>query len=180
MKKAAILLSIALFALATALLASPARSTSNSEQVTIRSLARQVNALKSQVKTLRSRVSATRKAASAAQTTAAAALARADTANATAGTANATANKLDNCLGRSLALTRYGDFLGTAAPEIFTVFDPDVQGQVPVVRSTDAFGSTVGIDVTATGDSVGYYVAVVEPSCAGGFRIAERQGAVAR
>ena len=66
-------------------------------------------------------------------------------------------------------------------PTIFTVNDPDVQGQVPVIRSADAFGFTTGVDVTAAGDPVGYYVAIVEPSCAAsGFQLALRQRAVAR
>ena len=180
MRKATIIGSLALLVIATTLFAAPALSTSSSQEVTVKSLAKQVRALQSQVNTLRRQVKAARTTATRAEGKANTAQGTATTADGKATSALAIAQKLDGCLGRSLALTRYGDFLGTAAPEIFTVFDPDVQGQVPVVRSTDAFGSTVGVDITAAGDSVGYYVAVVEPSCASGFRIAARQGVVAR
>jgi hypothetical protein len=181
MRKATIIGSLALLVIATALFAAPALSTSSSQEVTVQSLARQVRVLRNEVRGLRGQVKNAQTKARNAQLTAAAVVRVANEASQRALNAQFVATKLDNCLGQSLALTRYGDFLGTAAPQIFTVFDPDVQGQVPVVRSTDAFGPTAGIDVTAAGDPVGHYVAVVEPSCAAsGFRMAMRQRAVAR
>jgi hypothetical protein len=132
------------------------------------------------VRGLRAQVRIARKKAAHAEQGIGSVSGRVDEANERSAAALNVSNRLNECLGRSLPLTRYGDFLGTAAPEIFTVFDADVQGQVPVIRTAHAFGATVGVDITAAGDSVGYYVAVVEPSCASGFRIAERQAAVAR
>jgi len=181
MGKATIIGSLALLVIATALFAAPALSTSSSQEVTVQSLARQVRVLRNEVRGLRGQVKNAQIKARNAQLTAAAAARAANQAEQRAIGAIAQVQKLDNCLGRSLALTRYGDFLGTPAPEIFTVNDPDVQGQVPVVRSTDAFGFTTGVDVTVAGDPVGYYVAIVEPSCAAsGFQMALRQKAVAR
>jgi hypothetical protein len=180
MRKATIIGCLALLVIVTALFAAPALSTSSSQEVTVKGLARQVRALRNEVRGLRGQVKTAQKKARDAQLTAAAVVRVANEAQQTSLRATDVAQRLDNCLSRSLALTRYGDFLGTAAPEIFTVFDADVQGQVPVVRSTNGFGLTTGVDLTATGDPVGYHVAVVEPSCASGFRMAAHQRAVAR
>jgi outer membrane murein-binding lipoprotein Lpp len=161
MKKTAIIGLLALFALTTVMFAAPALSTSDSRQVTIKSLARQVRALRAQVNTLRGQVAAAQSTASAAQ--------------GTANTAQATAQKLDGCLNTALPLTRYEDYVGSDAAAIFTNYDPDVLGYVPNVV-TGTFGFVRGLDVTNTGATPNYYVALVEPSCAGGYRLAQ-QGA---
>jgi outer membrane murein-binding lipoprotein Lpp len=173
MKKATIIGPMALLALSAALFAAPALSNSSGNEVTIRGLARQVNALSSQVKVLRRRVAAARTAAGDAQETA-------NTAQETANTALSTAERLDGCLGRVLPVTRYGDFVGTDAALIFTTYDPDVLGYVPTIVAGRAFNFTAGLDVSSPGGPVSYYAALVEPSCAGGYRFAQRQRAVAR
>lgn len=158
MKTATILGSLALVVLVTALLAAPALSSPSSQQITIRGLARQVNALKRQVSTLRSQVA---------------------TAQQTAAAAQSTAGRLDGCLSRALPVTRYGDGVGSNAATMFSDYDPDVLGFVPnIVSGTWYFAPS--LDVTGTGASVSYYLAIVEPSCAGGFGIAQREQAVPR
>ena len=172
MKKASILGCLALLALATALFAAPALSSSKGQQVTIKSLASQVRALSSQVKTLRRQVAAARATASAAQTAA-------TSAQTTANTAQSTSQKLDGCLSRALPVTRYSDYVGSDASTIYNDYDPDVLGYVPNIGA-GTFGFRNGLDLTNTGGSVSYYLAIVEPGCAGGFRMAERQPAVGR
>ena len=158
MKKTAIIGLLALFALTTVMFAAPALSTSESQQVTIKSLARQVRALRAQVKTLRGQVAAAQSTASAAQ--------------ATANTAQTTAQKLDGCLNTVLPLSRYDDYVGSDAASMFTDYDPDVLGYVPNVVS-GSFGFVRGLDVTNTGATPNYYVAIVEAGCAGGYRLAQ-------
>jgi Alanine-zipper, major outer membrane lipoprotein len=179
MKKATILGSIALLALVTALLAAPALSSPNRQEITIRGLARQVNALKREVRTLRGQVRAARTVANSAQATANSAQATANSAQATANTAQSTAQKLDGCLSRALPVTRYGDFVWSTSETLFTDYDPDVLGYVPNIDA-GIFGLAPALDVTNTGSPVSYYLAIVEPGCAGGFRIAERTAAVER
>jgi hypothetical protein len=166
MKKATILGSIALLALVTALFAAPALSSPNRQEITIRGLARQVNALKRQVRTLRGQVQAAQAAANSAQ--------------ATANSAQTTAQKLDGCLSRAVPVTRYAGFVFTNAGDLFSDYDPDVLGFVPNTEFFDPFGLAPALDVTHSGSPVGYYLAIVEPACAGGFRIAERTAAVER
>jgi outer membrane murein-binding lipoprotein Lpp len=158
MKKTAIIGLLALFAIATVVFAGPALSTSDSQNVTIKSLARQVRTLRTQVTALRGQVAAAQSAASAAQ--------------ATANTAQTTAQKLDGCLNTVLPLTRYDDYVGSDSATLFTDFDPDVAGYVPNITS-GTFGFVRGLDVTASGTAPNYYVAIVESSCAGGYRVAQ-------
>jgi outer membrane murein-binding lipoprotein Lpp len=172
MKRAAIIGLLALLALTTVVFAAPALSTSSSEKVTIKSLARQVRALRSQVASLRGQVAAARSAASAAQGTA-------NAAQGTANTAQATASRLDGCLNSAVPVTRYAGFVWTDAGALFTDYDPDVLGYVPDVDSGN-FGFDPALDVTRPGSPVGYYLAIVEPSCAGGFHMAQREQAVPR
>jgi hypothetical protein len=178
-KKAAIIGLLALFALTTVVFAAPALSTSSSEKVTIKSLARQVRTLRSQVKSLQRKVTVAQSKASAAQTTASAAQTAAGSAQGTANTALSTAQKLDGCLNTVLPLTRYEDYVGSNAAFIFTDYDPDVLGYVPNVDAGSTFSFVRGLDVTNTGATPNYYVALVESSCAGGYRIAQ-QGAHAQ
>jgi outer membrane murein-binding lipoprotein Lpp len=159
MKKAAILGALALLVLVTALLAGPALSSPSSQKVTIKSLARQVNALKRQVNTLKGQVAAAQSAAGAAQ--------------GTANSAQSIAVKLDGCLSRSLPVTRYGDTVGSDAATMFSDYDQDVLGYVPNIVSGSWYFTPV-LDVTNTGGSADYYLAIVEPSCAGGFRMESR------
>jgi outer membrane murein-binding lipoprotein Lpp len=67
MRKATIIGSLALLVIATALFAAPALSTSSSQEVTVKSLAKQVRALQSQVNTLRRQVKAARTTATRAE-----------------------------------------------------------------------------------------------------------------
>jgi outer membrane murein-binding lipoprotein Lpp len=161
MKKTAIIGLLALLTITTVVFAAPALSTSDSKQVTIKSLARQVRALRAQVNTLRGQVTAARATASAAQ--------------GTANTAQATAARLDACLSRALPVTRYGDLVGTNAGTIYQGYDPDVLGQVPYIVSTNTWYSSAALDITNTGGSIDFYVALVEPGCAAGYRMAELQ-----
>jgi outer membrane murein-binding lipoprotein Lpp len=172
MKKTTIIGLLLGFAVTVTLFAAPALSKSSGQEVTVKSLARQVRILRSQVSALRSKVTAAQSKASAAQ-------AAADSARGTATTALSTAQRLDGCLNSALPLTRYDDYVGSNAAIIFTDYDPDVLGYVPNVVSPNTFGFVRGLDLTNTGQPVGYYVALVEPSCAGGYRIAQ-QGAHAR
>jgi outer membrane murein-binding lipoprotein Lpp len=168
MKKAIIIIGLLVgFALTVTLFAAPALSTSSGQKVTVKGLARQVRTLRSQVSALRRQVTAANSKASAAQTAA-------GSAQGTANTALSTAQKLDGCLNRVLAVSRFGDYVGSNAFVIDTDYDPDVLGYVPNVSATLTFGFNNGLDLTDAGQPVGYYVALVEPSCAGGFRILQK------
>lgn len=176
MKKAAIIGLLALFVLTTVVFAGPALSTSDSQQVTIKSLARQVRTLRSQVKSLQRKVNTAQAQASAAQITASGAQTSAAAAQATANSASSTAQKLDGCLNSALPLSRYDDLVGSDAAFIFTDYDPDVLGYVPNVDAGSTFGFVRGLDLTNIGATPDYYVALVQSNCAGGYRIAQ-QGA---
>jgi outer membrane murein-binding lipoprotein Lpp len=178
-KKAAIIGLLALLALTVVVFAAPALSTSNDQQVTVKSLARQVRTLRSQVRALRSQVKSLQRKVTAAQSNASAAQTTAGSAQDTADTALSTAQKLDGCLNSVLPLSRYEDYVGSNAAFIFTDYDPDVLGYVPNVDAGSTFSFVRGLDVTNTGATPNYYVALVESSCAGGYRIAQ-QGAHAQ
>ena len=181
MRKATIFGLLALLTVAAALFAAPALSTSSSQEVTIKSLARQVRVLRGQVNTLRRQVAAARTAARNAQLSANSVQRLASSTEQMAISTQATVQRIDGCLSRALPLTRYGDVVGSDAVSMFTVFDPDVQGSVPVIRSAGStFGFTTALDVTNAGDSVSYHVAIVESSCTGGYRVARQPEAVAR
>jgi hypothetical protein len=171
-KKAAIIGLLALLALTTIVFAAPALSTSSKQEVTVQQLARQVRALRAQV------VAADKRARNARLSADGAHRLINETNQRLVGVATV-ATKLDNCLSRSLAVTRYGGFVDTDAAAVFTDYDPDVLGYVPNIVS-GSFGLPAALDVTNPGTSVSYYLAIVEPSCAGGFRIAQRQEAVGR
>jgi len=180
MRKATVIGSLALLVIVTALFAAPALSNRSRQQVTIKSLARQVRALRGQVNALKGKVAAAQATAAAAQSTANTAQSTANIAQSTANTAQSTAGKLDGCLSRALPVTRYGDFVGSDAGTIFNGYDPDVLGYVPYVVAVPSFSFTAALDVTSIGDSPSYYLAIVEPSCAGGFHMAQREQAVPR
>jgi len=157
MKKATILGALALLVVVTALLAGPALSSSSSEQVTIKSLARQVNILKRQVNAMKKQVAATQRT-----------------------TANLVA-----CLHATVPVTRYGDYVGIDLPTAFVnAHDPDESfGVIPEAEGGIAhFGISTALDETATGDPVNYYFASVDPSCVGqgSFRMAEHAHAIPR
>ena len=179
MKKAAVIGLIAGFALTATLVTAPAFSTSSKQEVTVQGLARQVRVLRNEVKGLRGQVRNAQIKARNAQLTAAAVVRVANEASQRSLQVQTIATKLDNCLSRALAVTRYGGFVDTDQAVVFTDFEPDVSGYVPNIVA-GSFGLTAALDITNPGSSVSYYLAIVEPSCAGGFRIAERQEAVDR
>lgn len=167
MKKATILGALALVVLVTALLAGPALSSPSSQQVTIKSLARQVNGLKRQVNALNGQVAAAQSAAAAAQSA--------------ANTAQSTAANLAACLHTTAPVSRYGDYVGTNAISIFTLGLQGLNAEVPAeIPGANHFDLYTGLDLTNTGDTVDYYVATVAPSCVGSFRMAEHVQAVPR
>jgi len=176
MTKAGTIGLIAALTLTVGLFAAPALSTSSRSEATIN---QRVRALERSVRTLRAQVASARRLAVSAQGAAAGAQTAAGNAQATASSAGATASRLDGCLSRALPLTRYDGFVHTSSLPLFTDYEPDIDGRVPNI-SSGSFGIQVALDVTVPFTSVQYYVALVEPGCAGGFRIAQRQEAVGR
>lgn len=179
MKKATIIGLIAGFALTATLFAAPALSTSNKQEITVQSLARQVRVLRNEVKGLRGQVKNAQTKARNANLAAGAAARAADEAEQRAIGAINQVQRLDGCLNRALPVTRYGGFVDTDASEMFTDYDADVLGYVPNIVA-GSFGLTAALDVTNTGSAVSYYLAIVEPSCASGFHMAQREQAVLR
>jgi hypothetical protein len=170
MKKTTILGSAALLAVVTALFAAPALSTPSSKEATVPGLARQVAALRKEVKALRRTV----------RLTDAALFRKADGAEQRAIGAINQVQRLDGCLNRAVPVTRYDDFVGSDAATLFTDYDPDVLGYVPNIV-LGSFNFTYSLDVTNPGSQVSYYLAIVEPSCAGGFfGMTERTAGVER
>jgi hypothetical protein len=110
MKKATILGALGLLAVVTALFAGPALSSPSSQQVTIKSLARQVNSLGRQVAAAQSR----------------------------AKSAQRTATRLAKCLQTVAPVTGQFGYVRTDAESglFFTRYDPAVQGLVPAIPST--------------------------------------------
>jgi hypothetical protein len=147
MKKATILGALGLLAVVTALFAGPALSSPRSQQVTIKSLARQVNSLGRQVAAAQS----------------------------TAKSAQRTATRLAKCLQTVAPVTGQFGYVRTDAESglFFTRYDPAVQGLVPAIPidtnwSYSLTGAIVGAYPPETADS---YLAIVEPSCVDGYII---------